>query len=506
MIATRGADVSTGVRHQATFEVLQTAPPATLASQLAAASSASAASGAATAASTGPTSVIAGIPPALATSIVLGASDLGSIPLILTGSLSTITDLAGLTAAAASVSNAQASLSSVISSLSAAGSSIPPALLSSLSDLSSSNAGLGSTESSVVSSIARTRGPSVLQNYDDDNGDPVPKWAIALIAVLGLLALLAALVAIWFCLRRMRRKQRESQYMETKGGESIPSSTIPTREASATGLGLAGAGEQEKDRPLSESFSDGTGNTGGRMSSTSAPFTSTSAGLPARGGSATSGAFATAAGVGAIAALASREKRSDSPAHRTLERSNTDRTDSPHHFHPHHQDNTPPSATRFTGGAIPTKPSLRSLGTNASTGAGTIAPYDAAIMADAYRNVLRKPEFPHRGDDSSGSGENDSTPKDETTTPAVSEGQQGRMPHTPKASGTTTPMAFGDSGSEGEHHSGRNRGISTSTEGSRDALAGRATYGGRESDEEDGNEANELIKHELASEGTSVRR
>lgn len=543
VIATRGADINTGVQHQATFEVLQTAPPATLASQLAASASTALAAGTTVSdgvtspTPTGTTRFIDGIPPAVATSIVLsGPTDLGSIPLTLTGDLSTITNLAGLTAVGASISSAQSSLSSVIASLSSAGATVPPSLLSSLSELSSSNHGLIATESSVVSSIARTRGPSVLQNNNDDNGDPVPNWAIALIVVLGFLALLAALIALWFILRRMRRKRRESKYIESKGLESstAPSSMAPTRDSSAIGIAAEAAHDDEKPRPLSDSFSDGTGNTG-RMSNASNAFaagTGTGTGgtgsrsasgggaPPSRVGSPASGnigAGGTAAGIGAIAALAGG-KRSDSPALRTLERSYTDRTDSPHHFYDPH--NTPPTSARFAGNisgsgggstrpGIITKASSRSLGTNASTGAGTIAPYYAAIMADAYRNILRKPEFPHRNDDSSNSGEggDGTTPKDENGSPSAE--KDGERPlHTPKASGTTTPMAFGDSGSEGDHGATRPRGDSTSTENSAMSVAAiQGKYGNRESDEEDGtNEAHELIRHELANEGTSVKR
>jgi hypothetical protein len=508
--------VNAGARHQATFEILQTSPPATLASQLAAAAAFS--SSASDAAATPTPTAIPGlsIPPALATSIVLSDPALGSIPLTFTGGLSTITNLAGLTAAAASASSAQSSLSSVISSLSAAGIKIPPSLLSSLSALSTSNAAIASTESSVVSSIARTRGPSVLQDRDPNNGNPVPKWAIAIIAVFGFLALLAALFTLWFILRRIRRKRRESQYMETKSGtgigdDSVATSTTPTRKIAALGI------DQEKDaRPLSESLSDGTGNTG-RMSSASAGALvrgNAAFNGPAREGTATSGHIGSAATTGAgIGTLAALDRRSDSPALKSLERSYTDRTDSPQHFY----DNSP-SSTRFTdpsGGGVINKASNRSLGTNASTGAGTIAPYDAAIMADAYRNILRKPEFPHRNDDSSDSGDK-STPRQEggSDSPPVLAGMTGvdeesvksekgekeKIPHTPKASGTTTPMAFGDSGSEEEH---RNNSITSSD--MRKMKLGRR-FGGRESDEEDGAEANELIRHELASEGTSVRR
>jgi len=311
----------------------------------------------------------------------------------------------------------------------------------------------------------------------------------------------------------MRRKRRESKYMETKGGtgpgdDSVATSATPTREASALGMG------QEKDpRPLSESISDGTGNTG-RMSSASATAlggTNSNPNLPARGGSAASGHIgSTAGGIAGIGALAALAKRSDSPALRSLERSNTDRTDSPHHFY----DNSPPSA-RFAGaagGGVINKASNRSLGTNASTGAGTIAPYDAAIMADAYRNVLRKPEFPHRNDDSSDSGDKSMPGQEEEggDTPPVLAGlsnaklgEKENVPPTPKASGTTTPMAFGDSGSEEEHK--RIRGDSaTSSEIGQSGMGEK--YDGRESDEEDGREANELIRHELAEEGTSVKR
>lgn len=501
--------MNAGARHQATFEILQTSPPATLASQLAAAAAFS--SSVSDAAAT-PTLTGLPLPPAVATSIVLSDPAFGSIPLTFTGDLSTITNLAGLTAVAASVSSAQSSLSSVISSLSAAGSSIPPSLLSSLSALSTSNAGIASTESSVVSSIARTRGPSVLQNDDASHGNPVPKWAIALIAVFGFLAFLAALFALWSILRRMRRKRRESQYMESKtgagiGNDSTATSATPTVEASALGT------LQEKTtRPLSDSLSDGTGNTG-RMSSASAAALiggNAASNATGRGGSAMSGdlgsATVGAAGIGTLAALG---RRSDSPALKSLERSNTDRTDSPQHFY----DSSPPSA-RFagsTGGGVINKASSRSLGTNAST----IAPYDAAIMADAYRNVLRKPEFPHRNDNSSDSGEK-STPREEEgdNSPPVlagmsaaddqsgkdAEGEKEKISHTPKASGTTTPMAFGDSGSEEEH---RNESLSSFDIGQ---IGLGRPCGRRESDEEDSAEANELIRHELASEGTSVRR
>lgn len=324
----------------------------------------------------------------------------------------------------------------------------------------------------------------------------------------------------------MRRKRRESRYEEAKGGVSagdgsVATSATPTRGVSA--LGAAAAVGEKEPRPLSESFSDGTGNTG-RMSSASggALGTGTSPNsnqLPARGGSAASAA--------ALAARASN-KRSDSPALRSLERSNTD---SPHHFY----DASPPSA-RFAGaaatggsgssgrGGVINKASSRSLGTNASTGAGTIAPYDAAIMADAYRNVLRKPEFPRRGDDFPNSGEN-STPgqegegdtppilgavKSNTRQDAEGEEEEDKMPHTPKASGTTTPMAFGDSGSEGEHSGILSKAVpmerGNSASSGISGNAGNTRYGGRESDEEDGTEANELIRHELASEGTSVKR
>lgn len=337
----------------------------------------------------------------------------------------------------------------------------------------------------------------------------------------------------------MRRKRRtESQYLEAKGLESPHTQGSPSTRDTTSALGGAAATAEmthdEKQRPLSESFSDGTGNTG-RMSSTSAAFPAgvgagSTSGTPVRGGSAASGNIAGATGTGVLAALAAREhrgdnKRSDSPAQRTLERSYTDRTDSPHHFY-----DTPPSA-RFAGAAaggassssgggrsgVINKASNRSLGTNASTGAGTIAPYDAAIMAHAYRNILRKPEFPHRNDDSSNSGEGN-TPKDENgdrssdsmivgagTHGAEGDGAEGRIPHTPKASGTTTPMAFGDSGSESgeqQQHQGRERQDSNTSEGD----GHRTGYGNRESDEEDGNEAHELIRHELANEGTSVKR
>lgn len=502
--------MNAGARHQATFEVLQTSPPATLASQLAAATTSLSASpttapSQATATPT-PTSFQAGvIPPAIASSIVLSEGELGTLPLTLTGDLSTITNLAGLTSVAASVSSAQSSLSSVISSLSAAGSPIPSSLLSSLSAFSTSNAGIDSTQSSVVSSIARTRGPSILQDNNSDNGDPVPKWAIALVAVLGFFALLAALVGLWFVLRRVRRKRRESQYIEAKGGPILGDDSVATSITPTGGALAIGSGQEKEARPLSESFSDGTGNTG-RMSSASGPGFAGAIGAssthPARAGSAASGQIGS--GAGGMSALAALAKRSDSPAMRSIQRSNTD---SPHHF-----SESSPGSARATGSTpgtyrpgIINKASSRSLGTNASTGAGTIAPYDAAIMADAYRNVLRKPEFPHRNDDSSDSGEKSTrAPEEEGDTPPILAGAViAETIHTPKASGTTTPMAFADSASEGEDD---RRNAAHPTDSKDSTLGTRGRYGDTESDEEHGTEANELLRHELANEGTSVKR
>jgi hypothetical protein len=577
VIATRGADVNAGITHQATFEIAQTAPPATLASQLAAAAASSSASLTASPGSTDSVGSDASasptarpgllplpIPPSLATSLVFSASsDLGSLPLTLTGALSTITNLAALTSVAGSISSAQSSLSSVVSSLSAAGSPIPPSILSSLSELSTSNAAIASTESSVVSSIARTRGPSILQNNDPNNGDPVPKWAIALIVVLVFLAILAALVGIWFCLRRMRRNKRREEEEATQeksskrllgGGAGGAASSATTRESSVLingetsssaleGAAAAGViGQDMKERPVSGSFSDGTGATG-RMSSASTslnPATggggggqmrsnSSSAGagfLPARTGSSASASGSPGPGVLAALAMAAGQHRSASP--KTLERSYTDCTDSPHGAGATYE-HTPPSASRF---GMTNKPSQRSLATTSGTsvGGGTIAPNDAAIMADAYRN-----------EDSGGSGEGDNSGSGSSSgedhsalglsgmnTPAgeAVEGTTGaagilgggakrdRDPHTPKASGTTTPMAFGDSGSEG-HGGGRDTERTDSTEDGHETLhegdpissgkRGGRRYGRRESDEE-GDEANELIRHELANEGTSVKR
>jgi len=90
-------------------------------------------------------------------------------------------------------------------------------------------------------------------------------------------------------------------------------------------------------------------------------------------------------------------------------------------------------------------------------------------MADAFRNVLRKPEFPAH--DSGSSGENGGGSTDtHGSNVAVPAGFEGAA--TPRAGGS------------------REQG-----------------YGGRESDEEDnGSEAHELMRTELASEGTSVRR
>ncbi|GAA5840237.1 hypothetical protein JCM11251_005955 [Rhodosporidiobolus azoricus] len=152
-----GSQLTGGEEHQATFDVVQTAPPQTLLASLAA----------------------------------LTSSSLSS---------------------ASSASSASAASASSLASLSSAG-----LILSTLSDgstvtLSPSGTGFVTLTSSLTDPAASSssrggRGSGDLQN-DSGSGTSIPKYAIALIVIFGFLALVAGAVAVYFCLGRARRRRR----------------------------------------------------------------------------------------------------------------------------------------------------------------------------------------------------------------------------------------------------------------------------------------------------------
>ena len=357
------------------------------------------------------------------------------------------TTLSSVLAAASSASERSvslaaesASLAAYISSLSAAGiTTLDPgnaAALSSLAAASSSLASVFATNSALRSgagSGTATAGPRNVQG-GAGAGDSVPRWAIAVIAVLGFLALLAALVGAWFIVRALQRRRQE-QYARA-AGESIAPSSPDLGDGGGAGAGAgagAGVGVSEKGAACvgaAEGAVAGAGTGAGAM-----------------------------AGLG-LAAAATGRRRSRDPD--DLEKSYAEDHDDQYARRPSSDLGGPPSRR-----ALLNKDSSRSLAS-----ASSFNPGDAALISNAFRTALRKPEFPHH-EESGSSGE-------------ALKSQSASLGGQP-APGTTTPMLA--SGAQV------------------DPFSAERGYGDRESDEEDAEkEANELMmKAELASEGTSVR-
>ena len=193
IIATSGTQVTGAEPHQATFEMVQTAAPATLSASLAIESS--------------------------------------------------------LAAASSSVASESASLSSLLSSLSAAGLTVDPSNTAALSSLAAISSSIAAASSS------RAAGRSSAANIQNGSGgsSSVPNWAIALIAVFGFLALLAGLVLLWLIIRHMRRRREEEgsgrhavgdeQDGDTTGGDG----SVAGESTAALMAGAAGGSLRSRD-------------------------------------------------------------------------------------------------------------------------------------------------------------------------------------------------------------------------------------------------------------------
>lgn len=421
VVATAGGNPNAGALHQATFAAVQTSPPSTLLASLASAASASAAAIAATATGTD----------------AAAASSIAS-------SLSAQAVLSSLNAAGVVPISTDANGQTIYTTR--AGYTGSPSL---------SNGRLIPTPTPTVpqtSTSSSSRNPSSLQG--DGSKNSVPAWAIALIAIFGALALLSALIGMWFCLRSMRRKREERYIAAGEGltgprGQSLDTGMVAAADAPASDNGRDSDGRplmSDRARPISTGSSSagpysaiGSGSAGRTSVTPASPLPAVLAGSVAAGG---------------LAGILSR--RSITP--RSASYSSDDIARGP----------TTTSREHF----LPQKPSIRSIGSSA------IAPNDAAIIGDAFRNMMRKPEFPTN--DSGSSGEND----DGTKTPQATASRLSVDGIRPKS--TFGLSTFGESAARGSQ--------------------AEEKYGDRESDEEDGGkEADELMRHELESEGTSVR-
>lgn len=396
IVATAGARITGGEPHQATFQMVQTAPPATLTSLLAAQSSAA--------------------------------------------------SVASAASASASAASATLNVQSLLSSLSAAGftidsrGSIVPVGTQTGSD--GLPIGTGSGSGSSTGGPRRTN-PSSLQN-GDGSGSGLPKWAIALIAIFGFVTLLAALAGLWFLLGYWRRR-RGREYNRTRGESAFGSDAESRRKNEE--------GDSSPVPIMAERMSND-----GRMSNEMSAREGRDSASPL-------GIGAAAGGLGLLAGLGT--KRSETS-----------------HSSQHPDDNE--KAAHHLG----EKPSQRSLAGSA------INLVDAGIISDAFRNVLRKPEFPEHS-------------SDEKTPSSGSLG--GIIPS------TTTPSGVGGAGgTKGNPFFSRGRDSGTSTPRRADSAANLAgaDYGGRESEAEEFEDEqlnarartqSDLMRNELESEGTSVR-
>lgn len=318
-------------------------------------------------------------------------------------------------AEASSISSATVSLSSVLSSLEAAG------LIPSPDATSSTN-----TNNTNSSDLGRTKTPSSLQ-AGSGSAAGLAHWAIAVIVILGFLTLVGALAAAWLILRAFRRR-RDGSYVQSPGDMVDTAAANPTRS----------------ERSVSSLVQSERGPT---------------VGMGARGGKVSDSAAD--AGIGGI--LAGMGHRSRSPFNR--ENDETEHNHNSKHSFQKDQGGTDGNST-MEGDRLKEKPSTRSF-------ASAIAAKDAAIISDAFRNVLRKPDFPlqhHSGssDDYSASLPFQSLPESSDRTVMPSESQ--------------------DSSSVG------------------DVIEDPDVDPEEESQEDPGREAEELLKTELATEGTSVRR
>ena len=345
----------------------------------------------------------------------------------------------------ASLAAESASLAAYISSLSAAGiTTLDPgnaAALSSLAAASSSLASVFATNSALRSGTATaTAGPRNVQG-GAGSGDSVPRWAIAVIAVLGFLALLAALVGAWFVLRALQRRRQE-QYARAAGESIAPSSPDLGDGGVVAGAG-AGAGEK---------------------------------GASGLGAAAGAGAGAMAGlGLGAAAAAGAKRRRSRDAD--DVEKSYTEDHDVPYARRPSSD------LDLGLGGAPSRRALLNKDSSHSLASASSFNPGDAALIGNAFRTALRKPNFPHH-EESGSSGE-------------ALKSQSASLGGQPTP-GTTTPMLASGQIDPFSASAGAGAGASAAAE---------RGYGDRESDEEDAEkEANELMmKAELASEGTSMK-
>ena len=358
--------------HQATFVALQTNPPASLVASLSSAATAQAVPTAAagqTTASNAPT-------PTSPDDVAASLSAAGLVPISTDAAGQTYyTTGSGYRGAPALTSGGRLASTPTVTP------TLPPGILT------------------QPQSTNTSRNPSSLQNGNGD-GNSIPAWAIALIAVFGAIALLAGLIGLWFCLRRTRRKRRrESRFLASgpaSGRDSVANADGTAREVQSPSQQALMSERQHADRPLSgqtdnTSFAPysaiGSAGTRSSMQGTSALFGDSPAAASSNiGGSAT---LAGAAGVANFAA----GRRSETP--RSASSGYAGDSPTPHR--------TMSPQGRQAGG-VHQKPSQHSLASSSA-----IAPTDAAIIGDAFRKILRKPEFTQNDSGSSGEHDNSGT-------------------------------------------------------------------------------------------------
>lgn len=343
--------------------------------------------------------------------------------------------------AAASLSSASASLNSVMNSLASEG----------LLTVSISSGLVPGSTSTGSSSSRHPNGPSSLQD-GTGGGSDVPKWAIALIVVLGTFALAAALAAAWFILRLLRRR-REAQYSHANENSAEDISPIMGEKPNKAKRPDSSALESDPGR-LSTGTGTGSGPawaagaaglTGSAISKDGPPLQQAASGNTVFGGSAASDAMMmNGSSVPPGYSTPSEGRRSTSPRQNSL----------------------PSTLSPLEQRLLSSKPSTRSL-------TGAIGPAEAAIISGAFREGLRRPEFPHSnansGDFSGVFGHTAGSTE---------------VPPSPRSANTAMPDSPIQSGSDdaAENSSAEN-------------SSGDASK-----------EADNLLKHELASEGASVQR